>query len=294
MLGEVTEMTKEIEIREDWHRLTGMGREGLILASTGIARLQGRDTADFEDMETAKRWAEQMCGVKGRKHVKFGICTHCKHHTKYFYEYDNKTKKMCAKCLFRLGNAKGELIEIDARCIICDVDLKLRQVQTHLQTEHPSKYAIMMKVHKKFGEDEKEAYGKMLMMAVERRYRDEKDEEKMKRLHILDKQLEEMGIHVLDSEEIYKRGEVKGMPKEYLEAQLDNRDKKTREGPMRETKCSGCGKPVLIPKDFDDRAFCNECALDYVHHMEKEKACLMCGKKIEGEYMGSCADCAKI
>ncbi|MGC2575322.1 MAG: hypothetical protein WA364_27770 [Candidatus Nitrosopolaris sp.] len=31
-------MTKEIETREDWHRLTGMSREGLILISTGIAR----------------------------------------------------------------------------------------------------------------------------------------------------------------------------------------------------------------------------------------------------------------
>lgn len=199
-------MTKEIETVEDWHKLTGMTREGLMLVSTGIARLQGRETADFEDVETAKRWAEQMCRVKGRKHVKIGICTHCKHHAKYFYEYDNKTKKMCEGCLYSLGNAKGELIEVDARCIVCDVDLELRQVQTHLQTEHPHEYATMMKVCKEDGEDEKEAYGKMLVIAVMRRYRDENDKEKiMKRLYILDKQLEEMGIHVLDSEEILRK-----------------------------------------------------------------------------------------
>lgn len=133
-----------------------------------------------------------------------------------------------------------------------------------------------------------------------RKYRDADEDELMKRLFILDKELKEMGIHVRDSEEraipdTMKDFDDKGgeMTKDYLEAALNSlRDgKETSE--KRETKCCGCGKPVLIPKDYDDRAFCVACGLDYVRHMEKEKACLMCGKKIEGENMGPCADCAK-
>ena len=91
---------------------------------------------------------------------------------------------------------KGEVIDIGAACFICDADLEVHQVQTHLKTEHPDDYAMMIEIHRNEA-GEKQAGGIMIAMAVVRKYRDEKDWEKMKkRLSILVEELDEMGIEI--------------------------------------------------------------------------------------------------
>lgn len=59
------------------------------------------------------------------------------------------------------------------------------------------------------------------------------------------------------------------------------------------TKCIVCGKSTMLPEG--GWGFCSlKCSFQYRLHMMEEKACMICGKKLEDEFnveAGSCAGC---